>query len=52
MKLKVKRTLIDRKPRSPKPNEWWGINLTRVVVVGGWGYLVVVLDWATILSRM
>jgi len=36
------------KPRPVKPNEWWGIDMTKVLVSGfGWVYIVVVLDWYT-----
>ena len=29
-----------------RPNEWWGIDMTKVMIEGfGWVYLVVVLDW-------
>jgi putative transposase len=48
MKLKAKRTPTGRKPRPTKPNEWWGIDMTKVLVEGfGWVYIVVVLDWYT-----
>lgn len=48
MKLPAKRTPTGRQPRPTKPNEWWGIAMTKVFVEGlGWGYLVVVLDWYT-----
>ena len=31
-----------------KPNEWWGIDMTKVMVEDfGWMYIVVVLDWYT-----
>ena len=36
------------KPRPSRPNEWWGIDMTKVMVEGqGSGYVVVVLDWYT-----
>jgi putative transposase len=48
LKLKAKRTPSRDKPRPTKPNEWWGIDMTKVVVEGfGWVYIVVVLDWYT-----
>jgi putative transposase len=48
MKLKAKRTPTGCKPRPTKPNEWWGIDMTKVLVEGfGWVYIVVVLDWYT-----
>lgn len=48
VKLKAKRTPTGSKPRPIKPNEWWGIDMTKVLVQGvGWVYIVVVLDWYT-----
>jgi putative transposase len=48
LRLKAKRTPMGRKPRPSKPNEWWGIDMTKVLVQGaGWVYIVVVLDWYT-----
>lgn len=45
--LKAKRTPTS-KPRPTAPNQWWGIDMTKVMVEGfGWVYLVVVLDWYT-----
>jgi putative transposase len=46
--LKAKRTPTRSKPRPTKPNEWWGIDMTKVPVEGfGWIYIVLVLDWYT-----
>jgi putative transposase len=48
LRLKAKRTPTGSKPRPIKPNEWWGIDMTKVMVAGfGWVYIVVVLDWYT-----
>jgi putative transposase len=48
LKLKAKRTPSRDKPRPTKPNEWWGIDMTKVLVEGfGWVDIVVVLDWYT-----
>lgn len=34
------------KPRATRPNQYWGIDMTKVMVSPyGWLYLVVVLDW-------
>ena len=45
-KLRAKRKADTRKPRPTRPNEWWGIDMTKVMIEGfGWVYLVVVLDW-------
>jgi transposase InsO family protein len=48
LRLKAKRTPMGSKPRPTRPNEWWGIDMTKVLVQGvGWVYVVVVLDWYT-----
>lgn len=48
LRLKAKRTPTGSKPKPTKPNEWWGIDMTKVMVAGfGWIYMVVVLDWYT-----
>ena len=48
LRLKAKRTPMGSKPKPTKPNEWWGIDLTTVLVEGfGWVYIVLVLDWYT-----
>ncbi|MCX6002968.1 MAG: IS3 family transposase [Chloroflexi bacterium] len=47
-KLKAKRTLGRSKPIPERPNQWWGIDMTKVMVNGfGWMYIAVVLDWYT-----
>ena len=46
LKLKARRTSSHPKPRPTCPNQWWGIDMTKVMVDGyGWVYVVVVLDW-------
>ena len=46
--LKAKRTPTRSKPKATKPNEWWGIDMTKVLVEDcGWVYIVLVLDWYT-----
>lgn len=48
LRLKATRTPTRSKPRPTAPNQWWGIDMTKVMVDGsGWMYLVVVLDWYT-----
>ena len=48
LRLKAKRTPAGRKPKPTKPNEWWGIDMTKIRVQSfGWVYIVVVLDWYT-----
>jgi len=47
-KIKAKRSNYRPKPKPTKPNEWWGIDMTKVMVEGfGWIYIVLVLDWFT-----
>jgi transposase InsO family protein len=48
LRLKAKRTPTGSQPRPTQPNEWWGIDMTKVLVEGfGWVYIVIVLDWYT-----
>lgn len=48
MKLKACRTPLKAKPKANKPNQIWGIDMTKVMVgCWGWLYLHVVLDWYT-----
>jgi putative transposase len=44
---KVSRTPTRSKPRPTQPNQWWGIDMTKVITETGWAYVVVVLDWYT-----
>lgn len=47
-RLKAKRTATRSKPRPTRPNEWWGIDMTKVMVESyGWIYITIVLDWHT-----
>jgi len=47
-RLKARRLPGRPKPRPERPNQWWGIDMTKVMVEGfGWMYLTVVLDWYT-----
>jgi len=47
-RLRAVRTPGKSKPRPDRPNQWWGIDMTKVMVNGfGWMYIVVVLDWYT-----
>lgn len=43
--LKAKRSSGRRKPRPDRPNQWWGIDMTKVMTDSGWVYIVIVLDW-------
>lgn len=48
LKLRARRKADTKKPKPTRPNEWWGIDMTKVMIDGfGWVYLVVVLDWHT-----
>ena len=47
-RLKAIRTPQRSKPRPTQPHQWWGIDMTKVMVEGfGWMYIVAVLDWYT-----
>lgn len=47
-RLKAIRTPLRSKPQPTRPNQWWGIDMTKVMVSNfGWMYIVVVLDWYT-----
>lgn len=47
-RLKALRTPTRSKPRPTAPNQWWGIDMTKVMVEPlGWVYVVIVLDWYT-----
>jgi putative transposase len=48
LRLRAKRKASRPKPRPTRPNEWWGIDMTKVMLDGfGWVYVVVILDWRT-----
>jgi putative transposase len=45
---KAKRPPPQSKPRPTQPNEWWGIDMPKVLVSElGWVYRVIILDWYT-----
>lgn len=44
-RLKAKRTSKRSKPVGSRPNQWWGIDMTKVITESGWVYIVLVLDW-------
>lgn len=44
-RLKAKRTANRSKPRADRPNQLWGIDMTKFKTDEGWGYLVITLDW-------
>jgi putative transposase len=48
LRLKACRTPTRTKPRPAAPNQWWGIDMTKVLVESfGWLYVVIILDWYT-----
>ena len=47
-RLRANRTPTRSKPKPHRPNQWWGIDMTKVLVESeGWLYIVLVLDWYT-----
>ena len=47
-RLKANRASGRSKPKPGRPNQRWGIDMTKVMVNGfGWMYIVVALDWYT-----
>ena len=46
-RLKAKRVSARPKPRPDRPDQWWGIDMTKVQTASGWVYAVIVLDWYT-----
>jgi transposase InsO family protein len=46
-KLRATRTSQRPKPRPDRPNQWWGIDMTKAMTELGWAYVVVVKDWYT-----
>jgi transposase InsO family protein len=44
-RLKAKRSSSRPKPRPDRPDQWWGIDMTKVMTDSGWVYIVIVLDW-------
>ena len=45
MKLTAKRTPLRSKPRATRLNQYWGMDMTKILFPDGWGYLHVVKDW-------
>ena len=44
-RLLAKRVSRTQKPRPERANQWWGIDMTKVMTRNGWAYVVLVLDW-------
>ena len=48
MKIKASRRANTSKPKPCRPNQWWGIDMTKVMIDGyGWVYVTLVIDWHT-----
>ncbi len=47
LKLKARRCNSQSKPRPERVNQWWGIDMTKVMTDSGWAYVVLVVDWYT-----
>lgn len=48
VRLKAKRGPMRPKPVADRPNQFWGIDMTKIKLHGwGWLYLCIVLDWHT-----
>ncbi len=48
LRLKAKRGPIRPKPHAERPNQFWGIDMTKIKMTDwGWLYLTVILDWYT-----
>lgn len=43
----VPRVSTRPKPRPDRPNQWWGIDMTKAMTDQGWAYVVLVKDWYT-----
>ena len=44
-KLRAKRTIFRDKPKADKLNQYWGMDMTKILFPSGWRYLHVVKDW-------
>lgn len=47
LRLRAKRVPQPSKPKPARPNQWWGVDMTKAQTDGGWAYIVVVNDWFT-----
>jgi transposase InsO family protein len=43
----VPRVSTRPKPKPDRPNQWWGIDMTKAMTDAGWAYVVLVKDWYT-----
>lgn len=46
-RLRASRTIRRSKPMPGRPNQWWGIDMTKLMTMSGWVYVTVVLDWCS-----
>jgi transposase InsO family protein len=47
-RLRARRGPLRHKPRASRPNQFWGIDMTKIKLAPwGWLYLTIVLDWHT-----
>lgn len=45
-RLKAKRGPFRPKPKAQRPNQFWGVDMTKIKIASwGWLYLTIVLDW-------
>ena len=44
-RLLAKRVSHIRKPHPSTINQWWGVDMTKVMTATGWAYVVLVVDW-------
>lgn len=48
IRLRARRGPVKSKPRAHRPNQFWGMDMTKIKLSSwGWFYLVIVLDWYT-----
>lgn len=47
LRLRARRDNQTAKPRPVRPNQWWGIDMTKAPTAEGWAHVVIVNDWFT-----
>ena len=47
MRIKAKRTSKHSKPVATRINQYWGMDMTKILFPDGWGYLHIVKDWCS-----
>ena len=43
--LKALRTPQKSKSKATTPCQWWGIDMSTIMIQASWGYVTLVLDW-------